>query len=433
MNPIIEIKNIGKKYKITHNRGGYVHLRDVILNISKRPFNYFKGKVKSAIGIDQKEDFWALKNLNFNINKGEVIGIIGRNGAGKSTLLKILSQITSPTEGEIIMRGSVGSLLEVGTGFHPELTGRENIFLNGAILGMSKKEIISKFDKIIEFAGIQKFMDTPVKYYSSGMYVRLAFSVAAHMEPDILIVDEVLAVGDTEFQEKCLGKMEQITQSAGRTILFVSHNMGAVRRLCQKTILLEDGKIKMIGDTDNVINEYLRPSSGISTHRIWDGTRKAPGNDIVKLREVFVHDADNNKIKNTNEFDITKKIAVTMKYEVLQNDHVFIGAADVFNERGEHVFSSHDVVSPTRNDPKSIGMYYSTMYIPENFLAEGTMTVAVAALHQAPIKVHFYESNCVSFTVIDRINGSSARGEYSGTFPGIVRPKLEWKEGKINK
>jgi lipopolysaccharide transport system ATP-binding protein len=255
--PIIEIKNIGKKYNITHQRGGYVTLRDILANIVRSPFAFLKTKAKQVAGFEKKEEFWALKNVSFNIKRGEVIGIIGANGAGKSTLLKILSQITPPTTGEIILRGRVGSLLEVGTGFHPELTGRENIFLNGAILGMKKKEIARKFDEIVEFAGIEKFLDTPVKYYSSGMYVRLAFSVAAHMEPDILIVDEVLAVGDDKFQKKCLGKMDDIAKKEGRTILFVSHNISAITRLCQRVVLLNKGEIIKDGPSAEVANVYL--------------------------------------------------------------------------------------------------------------------------------------------------------------------------------
>ena len=265
---IIQIKNLGKKYNIAHQRGGYIALRDVLTNIFKNPFRFAKDKAKKTIGLGAKEEFWALKDINFEVNKGEIIGIIGRNGAGKSTLLKILSKITPPTEGEIYLNGRVGSLLEVGTGFHPELTGRENIFLNGAILGMTRHEIAKKFDQIVEFAGIEKFLDTPVKYYSSGMYVRLAFSVAAHMEPDILIVDEVLAVGDAEFQKKCLGKMEEVTKSEGRTILFVSHNMSAIEKLCNRCILLKEGEVEMFGETRLVVKKYMNIFS--------DDTRNIP-------------------------------------------------------------------------------------------------------------------------------------------------------------
>jgi lipopolysaccharide transport system ATP-binding protein len=263
MENVIEIKNISKKYCITHNRGGYIALRDVLMNIIKSPFVFLKNKAGQVAGFEKKEEFWALKNVSFNVKKGEVVGIIGSNGAGKSTLLKILSQITPPTTGEIILQGRVSSLLEVGTGFHQELTGRENIFLNGAILGMKKKEIAGKFDEIVNFAGIGKFLDTPVKYYSSGMYVRLAFSVAAHMEPDILIVDEVLAVGDAEFQKKCLGKMDEAAKSEGRTILFVSHNMDAIKSLCTHCVLLKNGSVAKIGQTNEVIDFYLDNSNNL--------------------------------------------------------------------------------------------------------------------------------------------------------------------------
>ena len=264
MNPIIEVKNISKKYNINHQNGRYIALRDIMGNAVKNPFGFLKRKTKETLGLIKKEEFWALKDLNFEINQGEVVGIIGRNGAGKSTLLKIISRITPPTTGEIKIKGSVGSLLEVGTGFHPELTGKENIFLNGAILGMPKKEIVKKFDQIVDFAGIEKFLDTPVKYYSSGMYVRLAFSVAAHLEPDILLVDEVLAVGDAEFQKKCLGKMQEVTQKEGRTILFVSHNIAAVKAICNRGILLHEGRIKFSGEISEVIGQYLNSSSNAS-------------------------------------------------------------------------------------------------------------------------------------------------------------------------
>lgn len=264
MEPIIEVKNISKTYKIRHEQGSYISLRDVIMNVVRNPFKTLKTKAKQVTGFEKKEEFSALKDVGFKVHKGEVVGIIGKNGAGKSTLLKILSQITPPTTGEIRIQGRLGSLLEVGTGFHPELTGRENIFLNGAILGMPRKEIARKFDQIVEFAGVTKFLDTPVKYYSSGMYVRLAFSVAAHMEHDILLVDEVLAVGDSEFQKKCLGKMEEVTKQEGRTILFISHNMDAIQKLCTRTILLEAGKVKKIGPTKEVIDFYLNTSRGQS-------------------------------------------------------------------------------------------------------------------------------------------------------------------------
>jgi lipopolysaccharide transport system ATP-binding protein len=257
MSSIIEVKKLSKSYKIHHEGASYLTLRDILAENFSHPLKFLKRKAKEVAGLDKEETFWALKDLNFSVEAGETLGIIGANGSGKSTLLKILSQITPPTEGEARIRGKMTSLLEVGTGFHPELTGRENIMLNGAIMGMTRKEVTKKFEEIVTFAGVDKFLDTQVKYYSSGMYVRLAFAVAAHMEPDILVIDEVLAVGDAEFQKKCLGKMEEVTREAGRTILFVSHNMSAIKNICKKCILLNKGKIEMIGDTEEVVNKYL--------------------------------------------------------------------------------------------------------------------------------------------------------------------------------
>lgn len=293
MPPIIEVNNLGKKYNIGE-RQGYVALRDVLTNIAKSPARWFGAKVKTALGQADPNEFWALQDINFKVEQGEVLGIIGRNGAGKSTLLKILSQITPPTTGEIKLRGRVGSLLEVGTGFHPELTGRENIFLNGAILGMRKKEIERKFDEIVEFAGIEKFLDTPVKRYSSGMYVRLAFSVAAHLEPEILIVDEVLAVGDAEFQKKCLGKMQDVTKKEGRTVLFVSHNMDAIRNLCTRCILLDKGAKVFDGDTEKALSEYnhmqINRKLKINTG---EHNRNRRGTGTLSFTNIEILDRDN--------------------------------------------------------------------------------------------------------------------------------------------
>lgn len=305
--PIIEIKGIGKKYNITHQRGGYIALRDVLAGILKNPFKFAKHKAKQIAGIATKEEFWALRGVNLEIQKGDIVGIIGHNGAGKSTLLKILTGITPPTEGEIIMRGRVASLLEVGTGFHPELTGRENIFLNGAILGMTKKEIVRKFDEIVAFAGIEKFLDTPVKYYSSGMYVRLAFSVAAHMEPDILLLDEVLAVGDAEFQKKCLGKMEEVTKSDGRTILFVSHNLTAIQRLCNKSILLENGAIKATGKTQEVLELYRKGVASTQPGKLHLEERHNTGN--IKITGIDITDTNGSTLINSDS-----KLNIKIKY-----------------------------------------------------------------------------------------------------------------------
>ena len=300
--PIIEVKNLSKEYLLSH-RANYETFRDTVTDLAKLSFRLFNGKGKM-----EKEKFLALQGVNFEIHKGEAIGLIGANGSGKSTLLKILSQITPPTTGEIILHGNVASLLEIGTGFHPELTGRENVFLNGAILGMSKKEIARKFDEIVRFSGVEKFLDTPVKRYSSGMLVRLAFSVAAHMEPDILIVDEVLAVGDADFQKKSMGKMDQVTKEAGRTIIFVSHNMDIIRKICTRCILLKNGKLIMFDKTDKVVEKYLNKNgfSGVSLANRRDGS----GKEGVKFTEIKI-----TNLQNSKEIKSGDKLRIALKYE----------------------------------------------------------------------------------------------------------------------
>ena len=295
----IVVENLSKRYLIGHrlSSGGkykYTALRDVIgretRNFARKALDVVRGR--QVVQGDEIEEFWALRDVNFEVKQGEVLGIIGRNGAGKSTLLKILSRITEPTEGRISLRGRVASLLEVGTGFHPELTGRENIFLNGAILGMTQREIRKKFDEIVAFAEVEKFLDTPVKHYSSGMYVRLAFAVAAHLEPEILIVDEVLAVGDTEFQKKCIGKMNEVSKNQGRTVLFVSHSMDAILKLCTQGILFESGSVRTIGDIKAVVSKYL--SSQLPSSRVVDLSCKARNHQFaerVRLAKVSPSDA----------------------------------------------------------------------------------------------------------------------------------------------
>lgn len=286
MKPIIRVKNLSKQYALGGEQKQYVTLRESLIETARKPLKILKDKQS-----EKANEFWALKDINFEVMPGEVVGIIGRNGAGKSTLLKILSRITEPTTGHIELYGRVGSLLEVGTGFHPELTGRENIYLNGAILGMRQTEIAKKFDEIVDFAEIEEFLDTPVKRYSSGMYTRLAFAVAANLEPEILIVDEVLAVGDAEFQKKCLGKMKSVSDKEGRTVLFVSHQMGAVRQLCQRGIYLSGGEINFIGSADEAINFYLSSSAAESFAYVRDTTLPATGKD-VEFDRISLHDAD---------------------------------------------------------------------------------------------------------------------------------------------
>lgn len=418
MKPVIEIKQLGKKYRIRSNES-YLALRDVISNGIK---NAFKPRT------EKKEDFWALRDINLQIQQGDRIGIIGKNGAGKSTLLKILSRVTWPTTGEAIIRGRLASLLEVGTGFHPELTGRENIFLNGSILGLKKTEIIKQFDAIVDFSGVEKFLDTPLKHYSSGMQLRLAFAVAAHLDPEILLVDEVLAVGDWEFQKKCLGKMEEVSKTQGRTILFVSHNIEAVVRLCNRAVLLEYGKVKLIDSVTNVTKEYLKNDFGTNAIRKWDIEQHAPGNKEIQLMEVFVHDQEN---KINEIFDTTSLIGITFSFHVKQTLAPFTHGISLFDISGNNIFNAHDVSSSVRLLNRELGKYEVTAWIPENLLAEGSYSVQVAAMEVSGNNlIHFHEPDCVFFTVIDSLSGNSARGMYTGSFPGIIRPKLVWQSKK---
>jgi len=375
-NSIIEVKNLGKKYNITHQQGGYVALRDVLTNVFKNPFQFAKHKAKQITGQETKEEFWALKDINFTIEKGEAIGIIGANGAGKSTLLKILTGITPPTTGEAIMRGKVASLLEVGTGFHPELSGRENIFLNGAILGMTKKEINDKFNDIVKFSGVEKFLDTPIKYYSSGMSVRLAFSVAAHLEPDILIIDEVLAVGDADFQKKCLGKMDEITKKEKRTILFVSHNMGAVTQLCKRCILLNKGQISLINKTSEVVNYYINNLDTFYNSSSIDELTNRKGTGKIKIIDYSLHNNSGEiitflvcgqnieiwlKYKIFNEGVSEFDVSLTIDDQITQNRLAFL--SNLIIKKKLKVNDQHLIKIKINNLPFNIGKYQFTIFL----------------------------------------------------------------------
>ena len=421
---VIRVENIGKHYRIGLKDKAPKTLLKTVTGLAGAPFKYLRSVLREPA---PEEVIWSLKDISFEVKQGEVLGIIGRNGAGKSTLLKILSRITEPSCGYAEIRGRVGSLLEVGTGFHPDLTGRENTYLNGTIMGMKKREINRRFDEIVAFAEVEKFIDTPVKFYSSGMYTRLAFAVAAHLEPEILIMDEVLAVGDIQFQKKCLGKMGDVATKEGRTVLFVSHNMDSIVRLCEKAILLKDGKTQYTGSTEKAISFYLKSDFGTTAIRRWSDISRAPGNETVRLIEVKVHTEDN---KVSENFDITKRIGITMNYEVLQDGHKLTHSYNLFNQKGIHILSSHDVVSDLREIPRTRGNYSSTMWLPGNLLSEGSVLVGAAVITIDPLIIHFNELDAVAFNVVDNIDGNSARGKYVGGFPGVVRPLLEWETVK---
>jgi len=391
-----------------------------------------RGKPDPYTRIGQKDHFdlkgqtiLALDDMSFSVQQGQALGIIGKNGAGKSTLLKILSRVTAPTSGVVKIKGRIGSLLEVGTGFHPELTGRENVYLNGAILGMRKEEVDKKFDEIVAFSGVEKFIDTPVKRYSSGMYVRLGFAVAAHLDPEILIVDEVLAVGDAEFQKKCLGKMGDVAEE-GRTVLFVSHNMNMVTRLCNQAMLLSDGKIVKTGRSDEVIMNYLTQGSFTTAKKIWEDKESAPGDNVAKLRSVRVCDEDGRVIENIN---IENPFYVEVEYWSFQSELKPTAILHFINQQGLTLFATNDWSNEEWwNSPRESGLVKSRCMVPGNFLSEGMHNLLVAVNTYNPDKVHVYIRDVVSFVVIDRSQGTGVRRDYSGGhWPGVVRPKLKWE------
>jgi lipopolysaccharide transport system ATP-binding protein len=419
----IRVEGLGKRYRIGASQAGYRTLRETLMSAPSRPIN----ALRSAAGMrrQRREDaaIWALRDVSFEVAPGEVVGIIGRNGAGKSTLLKILSRITEPTAGFAEVRGRVGSLLEVGTGFHPELTGRENIYLNGAILGLKRAEIKARFDEIAAFAEVEKFLDTPVKHYSSGMYMRLAFSVAAHLEPEVLIVDEVLAVGDASFQKKCLNKMEDVGRH-GRTVIFVSHNMAAITRLCRRTVLLDEGNVLEDGPAHVVASTYLMSGLGTTAERVWSDSREGPGNDVVRMLAVRV--LSDGRV--TDSVDIRHPVEIQVEFEVLQDGHVLVPNINLTNEDGICIFAAVDRDPAWLHAPRPCGRFLSIARIPGNFFSEGGVAVRTLISTFDPMVVHADVPDAVAFHVSDSLEGNSARGTYAGHMPGVVRPALDWTD-----
>jgi len=413
----IRAEGLGKKYRIGVRRDPYARLTESLWQAATAPFR--RGR-SAEVGTD----FWALRDVSFDVPRGSAVGVIGRNGAGKTTLLKILSRVTSPTLGRAELHGRVGSLLEVGTGFHPELSGRENVLLSGAILGMRRAEITRQFDAIVEFADIGQFLDTPIKRYSSGMKVRLGFAVAAFLEPEILFIDEVLAVGDAEFQKKCLGKMSEIGQ-AGRTIVFVSHSMPAILRLCDRAILLDHGHVVTDGATHDVVRTYLESDLGRTGERRWADPSEAPGDDVGRLKSIRVVPAHGGR---SDEVDITEPLDIEVEYwsdapgslRPSVNLHFL-------NGEGVSLFVTNDWNDRSwweRRRPS--GVVRSVCRIPGNFLAEGRVTVTAAVSTYNPTIVHAVEWDAVAFQVVDRSEGEGVRGVFVNDWPGVVRPMLDW-------
>jgi lipopolysaccharide transport system ATP-binding protein len=418
----IEAHELSKRYRIGQLQAAYGTLRDSMTRTAAR----LTGRERS----ETRQEIWALRDVSFDVREGEVLGLIGANGAGKSTLLKVLTRITTPTSGRAVIRGRVGSLLEVGTGFNPELTGRENVFLNGSILGMKRREIQRKFDAIVEFSGIESFIDTPVKRYSSGMYVRLAFSVAAHLEPEILLVDEVLAVGDAKFQQRCLGRMEDFS-GTGRTVLFVSHNMQTINQLCDRVIWLDEGTIAEDGDPSQVVTHYLHSTSYASgAHISWPDDDGAPGDDLARLLAVRAIDEDGNL---TETVDVRDAVGIEIRYRILRPGPGVFTKIRVRDRRSDIAFNAMDIASHAK-DSSDPGVYTATAWIPGNLLNEGKTTVDVAICTLRAPKLHQraarYEA--VLFTVFDPGDGDTARGRFTGQMSGVVRPLLEWSVERLD-
>jgi lipopolysaccharide transport system ATP-binding protein len=400
----IRVANLGKRYRIglTHRR--HNSLRDLLTD---RVQCFFRPQHRLPAS-GSREVVWALKDVSFEVKRGEILGIIGPNGSGKSTLLKVLSRVTEPTSGYAQIKGQLGALLEVGTGFHPELTGRENIFLNGAILGMKKAEITRKFDEIVAFAEVEKFLDTPVKHYSSGMFVRLAFSVAAHLEPEILLVDEVLAVGDAAFQKKCLGKMENVAQH-GRTVIFVSHNMTAITRLCPRAILLNGGQISADGLTIETVETYLQDMTGVSGVQSWS-VGEAPGTDELKLPLSVVSVEDKLKFRIDYHVKLPR-----LRFRCLLK----------FYTKGRCAFST---IEPFEVERTRAGNYYSVVTIPSHLLTEGEYTIGLSIFSSKGTKRYYVKfiRDIIAFHVIDPLPQNATRGDFTGYLGGLVRPALKW-------
>lgn len=416
---VIKAEDISKQYRLGLVGTGTVRddLKRWWYNVTGKEDPFLKiGEANNRATKGESDYVWSLRDINFEIKQGESVGIIGRNGAGKSTLLKILSQVTQPTTGKIYTKGRIASLLEVGTGFHPEMTGRENIYLNGAILGMRKAEITRKFDEIVDFSGVERYIDTPVKRYSSGMYVRLAFAVAAHLESEILIVDEVLAVGDADFQKKCLGKMNDISKGAGRTVLFVSHNMSAVESLCTNALSLKEGSIFEIGSPNKIITNYLADTSYSERKLSADSIENAIGNDLVKVLYAAIENASNED--SDAVIDVSSNIDVRFQILNLTSEEILSVGFDLKTLRGDVVFGSGGKFASKSNQIIDV-----SCRIPSNFLNDDSYQILLY-IHTASMRLLFLKDELLTFELKD----SKREAGYLGKINGLIRPQLDWNK-----
>ena len=418
---VIRVENISKLYDLGQVGTGTISkdLNRWWASVRGKEDPYARmGQTNDRTKKANKDDsVWALKDINFSINQGEVVGIIGRNGAGKSTLLKIISRITTPTTGEVKIKGRIASLLEVGTGFHPEMTGRENAFMNGTLLGMTRREVQSKLDQIIDFAGVELYIDTPVKRYSSGMQVRLAFAVAAFLEPEILIVDEVLAVGDAEFQKKAIGRMQEVSKGDGRTVLFVSHNMTAVSSLCNRAIVLENGSIGFQNVTVKSVEYYLKNVVKNRTEFTWN---EPTGNENAKLISARLIDGQGNPISDP---EVGREFGIEYSFESLGRELKLYPNIHLFSKNGDCLFVQG--LSSEYGELKRKGLLTVRMWLPENLLNEGGYIAGLAVTSFNPTTVHFFVPDALRFDVVER-DYNNRDSEYIHKLPGYFRPKLKW-------
>lgn len=421
---VLEVQSVSKCFRIKAPQAREETLiNQVVTSGTQALRRLWRGAAEAE---QEKSLHWALRDVNLSVAEGEIVSVIGHNGSGKSTLLKILSRITAPTKGQVSVRGRLASLLEVGTGFHPDLSGRDNVFLNAAILGMQREEILRRFDAIVDFSGVEAFIDTPVKHYSSGMKVRLGFAVAAHLDPDILIIDEVLAVGDAAFQQRCLSCIEDVGRS-GRTVLYVSHHLPSVARLSRRTVLLDHGQVLFDGSTLAAIRQYEEQVGGFNTRRQWEPANR-PGDDCVRLLAIEV---TSKGVPVNGPVDVRHPVEIHLHYEVLRGGLPILPSLHLHDLGGTLVLSSLDTHPEWHAQPRPAGVYETTVVFPGNLFNEGSFQAGIAISTMEPYRNHLYVHNAVGFSLFDSIAGDSTRGQFRGEVNGYLRPQLGWDTFRV--